>query len=128
MCKSEKMISAGKEPNTTMLIAAFIAIAAAVFTRATVFAKETNCNLQKTHQITIEDRAKLSPLVLHTLAVYTNPLNLSAADQQSESTFPYSAHFWLISVYKGAEDVARYFKIPDIDDVVIYNIHDRYVL
>ena len=89
----------------------------------TVFGKEVNCNLQKSHEITVEDKAKLSPLVLHTLAVYTNPLNLTA--QQSSASFSYSAHFWLISVYKGAEDVARYFQIPDVDDVAIYNVHDR---
>ncbi|XP_065215848.1 uncharacterized protein LOC135842355 [Planococcus citri] len=123
------MIS-GKGLNTIMVgfmaIAVFILFDISRTTgTVTVFGKEVNCNLQKSHEITVEDKAKLSPLVLHTLAVYTNPLNLTA--QQSSASFSYSAHFWLISVYKGAEDVARYFQIPDVDDVAIYNVHDRKV-
>lgn len=107
-----------------MAIAVFILFDISRTATVGVFGKEVNCNLQKSHEITVEDRAKLSPLVLHTLAVYTNPLNLSA-QQSPAPPFSYSAHFWLISVYKGAEDVARYFQITDVDDVAIYNVHDR---
>lgn len=76
----------------------------------------------KSRQITVEDRARYSPLVLHTLAVYTNPCNVA---ELADRAMPYSAHFWLISAYKGAHEIARYFKIPETDDVAVYNIHDR---
>lgn len=123
-----KMIS-GKGLNTIMVgfmaIAVFILFDISRTVRTIgVFGAEVNCNsLQKSHQITVEDRAKLSPLVLHTLAVYTNPSNLT--DTQAAGPLQYSAHFWLISVYKGAEEVAAYFQIADVDDVAIYNVHDR---
>jgi hypothetical protein len=72
--------------------------------------------------IPVQDRAKFAPLVLHTLAVYTNPTNVS---EINDRTTTYSAHFWLIKVYKGAFEMAGYFQIDNADDVTVYNIHDR---
>ena len=82
-----------------------------------------DCNtLNASHPVTVQDRAKYSPLVLHTLAVSTNPSNVTALTHRIMS---YSTHFWLISVYKGASEMARYFKISLTDDIAVYNIHDR---
>lgn len=75
---------------------------------------------------TIEGRARISPLVLHTLAVYTNPSNVS--ETMSDQTTLYAAHFWLIGVYKGAQEMAKYFQIQDTDDIAVYNVHDRWVI
>lgn len=75
----------------------------------------------KGQDMTVEDRARFAPLVMHTLAVYTNPADLDKLSR----TYPYSAHFWFISVYKGAEQLARYFNVTKIDDSTVYNIHDR---
>lgn len=105
-----------------MTVTVFILLNIRTFEMKLVLAKEMNCNSLKNHEMTIEDKTKFSPLVLHVLAVYTNPSNLS---DLSATSFTYSAHFWLISVYKGAEDVAKYFNIPNVDDVTIFNIHDR---
>lgn len=76
---------------------------------------------KKGQEMSVEDRARFAPLVMHTLAVYTSPAQLD----KSSRAYPYSAHFWFISVYKGAERLARYFNVTKIDDSTIYNIHDR---
>ncbi|KAK7578130.1 hypothetical protein V9T40_010335 [Parthenolecanium corni] len=85
-----------------------------------MYAKSADCKA-KSHEMTVEDRARFAPLVMHTLAVYTNPADLG----RSSRAYPYSAHFWFISVYKGAEKLARFFNVTKIDDSTVYNIHDR---
>ncbi|KAK9509277.1 hypothetical protein O3M35_006626 [Rhynocoris fuscipes] len=72
--------------------------------------------------LTIERRVKMSPLVFHGLAVETYP---PLSQQQAPAKgFYYTAQFWLISVYKGAQPLAKYFDYgPPVNGV--YDIRDR---
>lgn len=72
--------------------------------------------------LTIERRVKMSPLVFHGLAVETYPP--VSSQQAPPKGFYYTAQFWLISVYKGAQPLAKYFDYgPPVNGV--YDIRDR---
>ncbi|KAF6200362.1 hypothetical protein GE061_006665 [Apolygus lucorum] len=71
--------------------------------------------------LSVERRAKMSPVVFHGLAVETYPP--ISPDPPSQG-FYYSAQFWLISVYKSARELAAFFGSgPPVNGV--YDIRDR---
>lgn len=66
-------------------------------------------------QVSIEERARRSQVVFHGLAITTFP---------DSSPVTYTAQFWIINVYKGAETLSQYLEL-DPGSGGVYNLRDR---
>ncbi|XP_039281633.1 uncharacterized protein LOC120350815 [Nilaparvata lugens] len=73
----------------------------------------------------VEKRARHAELVFKALAVENYP----AIDVENppEKGFRYTTQFWLINVYKGDQQLAKYLSLEETLTNGIYDIHDRRV-
>lgn len=66
-------------------------------------------------QVSIEERARRAEIVFHGLAITTIP---------DSNPVTYTAQFWIINVYKGAEILSEYLGL-DAGNGGVYNLRDR---
>ena len=66
-------------------------------------------------QVSVEERARRAQIVFHGLAITTFP---------ESNPVSYTAQFWIINVYKGAEYLAQHLKL-DTGHGGIVNLRDR---
>lgn len=66
-------------------------------------------------QVSIEERARRAEVVFHGLAITTIP---------DSNPVTYTAQFWIINVYKGADVLSEYLQL-DPGNGGVYNLRDR---
>ena len=66
-------------------------------------------------QVSVEERARRAQVVFHGLAITTFP---------ESNPVSYTAQFWIINVYKGAEHLAQYLQVEPGHGGII-NLRDR---
>ncbi|RZF45011.1 hypothetical protein LSTR_LSTR001972 [Laodelphax striatellus] len=103
----------------------FLLLTIAILNLALSASVEATSSCRSGNRWPVEKRARHAELVFHALAVENYP----AIDVENppEKGFRYTAQFWLISVYKGDQQLAKYLNLEETLTNGIYDIHDRRV-